>query len=76
MRLPGFFHRKGEPSLVRIVKANGSAPHKASEFPTAKEGPHRSREGDPTANGDEPIPDFADIHADFVAKLIGPDTQQ
>jgi RecA-family ATPase len=32
MRLPGFFHRKGAPSLVRIVEASDVAPHRADAF--------------------------------------------
>jgi hypothetical protein len=34
MRLPGFLHRKAEPSPVRVVYSNGGTPYRASDFPT------------------------------------------
>jgi putative DNA primase/helicase len=72
MRLPGFFHRKGEPSLVRIAKANGSEPHKASEFPTAAGERHRPHEGDPTADEKELIAALAVIPNKSIALADDP----
>jgi putative DNA primase/helicase len=50
MRLPGFFHRKGEPHLVRIVAVNDLPPYAAADFPSAAEEPHQPSSGDPTAD--------------------------
>jgi hypothetical protein len=36
MRLPGFFHRKAEPFMVRIIGVNDAEPLKASDFPKAE----------------------------------------
>ena len=32
MRLPGFFHQKGEPHLVRIIEVNDLPPYAADDF--------------------------------------------
>ena len=32
LRLPGFIHRKGEPSLTRVIQANEHAPYKAADL--------------------------------------------
>jgi hypothetical protein len=47
MRLPGFFHRKGEPFMVRIVRVNAVASHPAAAFPIVRndvDGEHVSSE--------------------------------
>ncbi|MGB7977595.1 MAG: DUF3987 domain-containing protein [Chlamydiales bacterium] len=32
MRLPGFFHRKGDPTLVRVIERNEALPYRAASF--------------------------------------------
>lgn len=32
MRLPGFYHRKGDPVLVKVIESSGTVPYKSSDF--------------------------------------------
>jgi hypothetical protein len=41
MRLPGFFHCKGEPRLVRIVSTSDAPAYAAADFPTAQSEPRK-----------------------------------
>ena len=41
MRLPGFFHRKKEPRMVKITASNGGAIYTSDQFPKAVEPPPR-----------------------------------
>jgi hypothetical protein len=50
MRLPGFFHRKETPHLVRIITVNDLPPYRGDDFPSAAEEPHQPSGGDPTAD--------------------------
>jgi RepB DNA-primase N-terminal domain/Primase C terminal 2 (PriCT-2) len=41
LRLPGFFHCKGKPRLVRIVSASDMPAYTAADFPTAQSEPRK-----------------------------------
>jgi uncharacterized protein DUF5906/DNA primase RepB-like protein/primase-like protein len=60
LRLPGFFHQKREPRLVRIIEANDIPPYRANEFPSAPI-EHKRGNGDNRPpvelEGSEPDPD-------------------
>jgi hypothetical protein len=52
MRLPGFFHRKREPFLIRITYTNDSPPYPATNFERRDEPPHISGNKQPATVDD------------------------
>jgi hypothetical protein len=52
MRLPGFYHRKREPFLVRIVSTNATPPYPASYFERAPETQHVPGDKEPATDRD------------------------
>ena len=58
LRLPGFYHRKGEPFMVRMMQDNGGLPHTADKIlaafpPLEKEGTSRQARQLEISEGDE-----------------------
>ena len=56
LRLPGFFHRKGEPFLVRLVEATDAAPYSREQTLRAFPPPHTQEPGPeagPEDNGED-----------------------
>lgn len=58
LRLPGFYHRKGEPFMVRVMQENGGLPYSADKIlqtfpPLEKEGTSRQARQIEISQGDE-----------------------